>query len=87
VHWPNNSESMYRRTDAGIDMVNCILDLKRASLELFVGVYAHIPGTFSPLVERDAVPVYTKLEGTNELPSWPDEVRNLGGRYLSRTDS
>ena len=26
VHWPNNSELMYRRTDAGIDMVNCHLD-------------------------------------------------------------
>jgi hypothetical protein len=79
VHWPNNSESMYRRTDAGIEMVNCMLDLKGASFELFVGLHARNKGTFSPLVEHDGTPVYTKLEGTDQLPTWPDNVAQAEG--------
>lgn len=74
VHWPNKSESMYRRSDSGIEMVNCMLDLKHATLELIVGSYARKPGTFSPLVEHDAKPVYTKLEGSQVEPSWPEKA-------------
>ncbi|WP_334150169.1 hypothetical protein [Hyphomicrobium sp.] len=75
VHWPNNSESMYRRTDAGIDMDNCMLDLKGASLDLFVGLYARTAGAFSPLVEHDGTPTYTKIDGADELPTWPDNIK------------
>jgi hypothetical protein len=71
VHWPNNSESFYRRTEEGVDMCNCMLDLKNATLDLFVNLYARTPGTFSPLVEHDRQPAYTKLEGVNEPPVWP----------------
>ncbi len=71
VHWPNNSQSTYRRTEDGIDMTNCSLDLKNATISLFVDLYARNPGQFSPLVERDANPVYTKLEGCDEPPTWP----------------
>jgi hypothetical protein len=74
VHWPNNSESTYRRTDAGIDMVNCLLDAKAATVELMVGLYARNPGTFSPLVEHDSLPVYTKLDGSDSVVSWHDET-------------
>lgn len=74
VHWPNNSESMYRRTETGIEMINCMLSLKHATLELMVGLYATKPGPFSPLVEHDRVPVYTKLEGHEALPAWPTEI-------------
>jgi hypothetical protein len=74
VHWPNNSESFYRRTEDGIDMCNCMLDMKHATIELMVGLYARNPGTFSPLVEYDAQPVYTKLDGCSEPPAWPDGI-------------
>ncbi len=70
VHWPNNSESVYRRTKDGIDMCNCSLAIKDATISLFVNLYARKPGTFSPLVEEGVNPVYTKIEGTNEVPKW-----------------
>jgi len=71
VHWPNASESIYRRTKDGIDMANCMLDLKNANISLFVDLYARHPGTFSPLVEVGAAPVYTRLEGSDIDLSWP----------------
>ncbi len=70
VHWPNNSESVYRRTQNGIDMINCNLDMSNATIELGVDQYARSPGNFSPLVEKGAVPIYTKIEGTGEIPTW-----------------
>jgi hypothetical protein len=69
VHWPNSSESTYRRTDDGIEMTNCMLDLKNATLSLFVDRYAINPGTFSPLVEDGAEPAYTPL-ANGEIPKW-----------------
>jgi hypothetical protein len=74
VHWPNNSESTYRRTEAGIDMVNCLLDSKAATIQLNVGLYARNPGAFGPLVEHDSQPVYTKLDGSDAVVSWPEET-------------
>jgi hypothetical protein len=70
IHWPNNSESVYRRTPDGIDMTNCMLDIKNAAIEFFVGLYARDPGEFSPLVEKDGAPSYTKLEGVGLIPKW-----------------
>jgi len=71
VHWPNASESLYRRTRDGIDMANCMLDLKNASISLFVDSYARTPGKFSPLVEVSGTPIYTRLEGSNTDLTWP----------------
>ena len=70
VHWPNNSQSTYRRTEDGIEMTNCSLDLKNDTVSLFVDLYAQNPSQFSPLVEHDADPIYTKLEGCDEPPTW-----------------
>jgi hypothetical protein len=70
VHWPNNSESTYRRTEAGIDMCNCLLDLPNSTIQLFVGLYARQPDAFSPLVEAGAQPVYTKAEGSDVEVHW-----------------
>jgi hypothetical protein len=70
VHWPNNSESVYRRTENGIDMTNCILDMNNSRVDFFVGLYARRRGEFSPLVEADHEPMYTKIEGTGEIPKW-----------------
>jgi hypothetical protein len=76
VHWPNNSESVYRRTADGIEMTNCMLDLKNATIQLMVGLYARKPGTFSPLVEEMQSPVYTPLEGTGQIPAWEVQSDN-----------
>jgi hypothetical protein len=69
VHWPNGSDSMYRRTIDGIDMVNCSLATAQKTLNLFVGSYARNPSTFSPLVEDGATPLYSPLEN-GVLPVW-----------------
>lgn len=70
VHWPNNSESVYRRATDGIEMTNCMLDLENATIQLMVGLYARKPGAFSPLVEEMQSPVYTAIEGTGQIPAW-----------------
>lgn len=70
VHWPNNSESVYRRTKGGIEMTNCMLDLKNARVEFMVGLYARKAGEFSPLVEVGSEPAYTPIEETGEIPIW-----------------
>jgi hypothetical protein len=69
VHWPNGSDSIYRRTADGIDMVNCSLAIKDKTLALFVGMYARNPGPFSLLVENGAEPNYTPLEN-GIVPTW-----------------
>jgi hypothetical protein len=61
VHWPNGSESTYQRTEAGIDMTNCMLDLETNTVALMVGQYASNRDRFSPLVEKGETPVYTLL--------------------------
>lgn len=72
VHWPNKSESVYRRTESGIDMSNCHLDFQRATIEMFVGLYARRPGKFSPLVEADALLAYTRIEGSESDLHWAE---------------
>lgn len=74
VHWPNNSQSTYRRNEHGIDMTNCMIDLKHATIQLWVDRYAQKPGSFSPLVERDAAPTYTPFDRSDVRPVWPDTV-------------
>lgn len=75
VHWPNNSESVYRRKQDGIDMINCMLDIDAATISLMVGRFAQRKSRFSPLVEEGDMPVYTPLEGSDEELKWihPEE--------------
>jgi len=73
VHWPNATDSIYRRTEDGIDMVNCMLAVQRNTLELMVGLYARDPGRFSPLVEKNGQPVYTSREGNDDPLHWPGD--------------
>ncbi len=75
VHWPNGSESTYRRTENGVEMINCYLDSEGIRIGLLVGQYAQHPDEFSPLIERDAEPIYTKLDGGDVIPTWPTAVR------------
>lgn len=74
VHWPNGSESTYRRTEDGIEMTNCYFDPDGATIALFVNQYAKDPSEFSPLVERHAKPVYSKLDGCDIVPTWPTDI-------------
>lgn len=73
VHWPNETDSTYRRTEYGIEMVNCILSMPNKTLTLMVGLYARDPGTFSPLVEKDGHPAYTNREGNDDTLHWPGD--------------
>jgi hypothetical protein len=73
VHWPNGSDSTYRRTEEGVEMVNCMLAMKQSTIELMVGLYARNRGQFSPLVEEGAEPVYTKRDGVEDPLSWPGD--------------
>ncbi len=69
VHWPNATDSWYRRTDEGIEMTNIILALQHADLELFVGLYPKPADPFSPVVALGAQPVFTPLEN-GEPVTW-----------------
>jgi hypothetical protein len=73
VHWPNGTDSTYRRTEDGIEMVNCMLAMKQNTVEFMVGLYACSPGSFSPLVEDGAQPVYTTREGEDVPLRWPGD--------------
>lgn len=69
VHWPNHSECYYKRTDDGCKMVNMWCDPAKGKIQLFVDLYASKPSAFSPLVEFDKEPSYSKLD-SGETPTW-----------------
>jgi hypothetical protein len=49
-----------------------MLDLKNATIQLFVGSYARRRSSFSPLVEFDGTPSYSRLEGSNIDLTWAE---------------
>lgn len=55
TYWPNGSYSEYTRTDDGCTALNLVF--QRDEVDFMVGLYAHNPGTFSPLVERELNPI------------------------------
>lgn len=71
VHWPNNSESYYERSNNGISMVNCYVSPDKGTVDLYVDLYANNPSKFSPLVESGGTPKYTRLKN-GDTPIWPD---------------
>ncbi|MEP9353869.1 hypothetical protein ABLE93_09750 [Xanthobacter sp. KR7-65] len=73
IHWPNGTDSTYRRTEDGIEMVNCMLAMQKNTIDLMVGLYARKPGSFSPLVEDGAQPIYSKREGDDRPLDWPGD--------------
>ena len=73
VHWPNGTDSTYRRNKDGIDMVNCMLAMQHNTIEFMVGLYARKRSAFSPLVEDGALPVYTNREGNKAPLHWPGD--------------
>ena len=71
--WPNKSQSIYRRTERGVQMINCSVNLS-GGMRFLVGQYAQHAGTFSPLVAHDAEPVYAKLDESDIVPTWPTDA-------------
>jgi hypothetical protein len=74
VYWPNGTQSIYSRTKDGTKSTNIMFNADR-SINFQVNLYASKPGTFSPLVEHDAQPVYSPRPGTEICPYWPDDLR------------
>ena len=73
VHWPNNSESVYRRTRDGIDMINCMLDMKNATIEFMVDLYAREPEENLVLLSKKMA-----LRGTQDRGLWANsQVENV----------
>lgn len=60
---------MYRPTDNGIILNNCMLALDHNTLALFVGLYAQRRSTLDPVVEEGTTQDYTPLEN-GETPIW-----------------
>lgn len=74
AYWPNESLSIYARTKNGCMAQNITFEAD-GSINFMVGLYASSPGKFSPLVERDAEPIYPKIPGTDVRPYWPVELK------------
>lgn len=69
VHWPNATESSYRRTADGSHPLNIHTHIDEP-MEMFVGERHNDHEPFSRLVARGEVPVYTPLEGSSEPLRW-----------------
>jgi hypothetical protein len=74
TYWPNGSRSEFSRTRDGSRAINVVLE-KDGSVNFMVDLYARHPGTFSPLVEHDANPLYTPAPGHTTAPHWPDDLK------------
>jgi hypothetical protein len=74
IYWPNESYSEYSRTKDGSSGANILPNPDR-SINFMVGIYASDPGTFSPLVEKDAEPIYPPRPGTDIRPYWPQDLK------------
>ncbi len=70
IHWPNNTESSYFRTDIGSRSMNIIpMD---GGLETFVGQKHSPHDAFSPLLAPGEEPHYSPLSGSDEVLKWPE---------------
>jgi hypothetical protein len=74
AYWPNGSLSIYCRSKVGCTANNIIFD-PDGSINFMVGMFARVPGQFSPCVERDAKPIYVEVPGTKIRPHWPKELK------------
>jgi hypothetical protein len=74
VLWPNDCASTYRRAPEKVEQINCSVNLKEGTLDLFVGTYAVRKSAFSPLVEEGREPIYPPLYGSDIRPNWPEVV-------------
>ena len=66
IHWPNRTSSTLRRGAQGCEATNIVFG-REGSIEPMVGLYARHPGEYSPLVERDATPVYQRADDGSDI--------------------
>jgi len=70
VHWPNKTESVFRRKGVRCESTNVTFDAD-GSVNFFVGEYFDDHNQQSPLVPKDRALEYTLAEGSAEPPGWP----------------
>ena len=70
VYWPNQQQAQFTRTTKGSHAINIWPELQ-GGLNIEVGIYATIPGPFSPLVGSGQQPTYTPAPGRTTPPYWP----------------
>jgi hypothetical protein len=75
TYWPNESLSVYARTNEGCTAQNLTFEAD-GSINFMVGVSARARGPFSPLVENGAQPIYAPVCGTDVRPHWPEDLRS-----------
>lgn len=75
IHWPNQLDSIYRRTSNGREATN-MFNQTDGSVEFFVGEYFSDRDAFSPLISSGAVPQFTLADGATRPPTW-DDAPNL----------
>jgi hypothetical protein len=75
TYWPNGSISEFSRTRAEMSHAINMYFENDGSINFMVNLYARQPGTFSPLVERDGVPVYSPAKGRTKAPHWPEDLK------------
>jgi hypothetical protein len=73
--WPNGSISSFEREADGRSHARNLTFRADGSIDFMVGYLASCPGTFSPCVEVDGVPIYATVPGTDKKPYWPDELK------------
>jgi len=76
VHWPNGSESRYRRSRTGSAPLN-IRAPAGGEIGLFMGEIHREHDPFSPLVPLGGIPQYTPPEGSHDPVVWHDEAGEL----------
>lgn len=74
TYWPNGSLSIYARTKEGCIAQNIRFEAD-GSINFMVGLFASVPGSFSPCVEKDGEPIYAEVPGTKLRPYWPKELK------------
>jgi hypothetical protein len=74
AYWPNGFISSFEREADGRTHARNLTFQPDGSIDFMVGYLATRPGSFSPCVEIDGVPVYAKVPGTDKEPYWPDQL-------------
>jgi len=78
VHWPNETDSIYRRLPSGCEATN-ILYCSNGTLSFQVVEYFQPHHPFSSLVPSDGQPRYTPADGSTDALVWPSDSRLIGG--------
>ncbi|MFQ5458303.1 MAG: hypothetical protein ACE5FC_07630 [Myxococcota bacterium] len=76
VHWPNKTESLFRRKGAECEVRNVTAD-SDGSVNFFVGKYFDDHNPLSQLVPKGWDLEYTPAEGSDTPPRWPETLHSV----------